>query len=246
MRVSFVNQDGLLKNLKNLGFYPKIVFDVGVAHGTPWLYSAFPESFFYLFEPVPSFDQDIAKILATVRGEHVRHALGPECKTVDFYVPRDEGKHQIATVCFDDSTVPKDTVHPVEMITLDSFAEGRDLAQPMLLKTDAQGFDLDVARGAAETLKQVDFVITETPVYGPWGGGPELKDYIEFYAQHGFILYDIVEPLRRPADDRLHSLDLCFASLRTPMGARGLYTSGKDTIERSRAYYEALKNSSPA
>jgi FkbM family methyltransferase len=241
MRVSFVNQDGLLKNLKKLGFYPKVVFDVGVANGTPWLYSAFPDAMFYLFEPVESFEPAIAKILQEIRGEHVRVALGSQCKKVTFYVPRDQGKHQIATVCFEGTTVPEDTKHEIDMITLDSFTKGLPLPQPILLKTDAQGFDLDVAKGAVETLKMVDLVITETPMYGPWGGGPELKDYIEFYFSNGFILYDMVEPLRRPDDDRLHSIDLCFASLRSPITERNLYGSGKETLNRARAHYERMQ-----
>ena len=46
MRVGFVDQYKLLDNFKKLGFYPKVVFDVGVARGTPWLYESFPDAYF--------------------------------------------------------------------------------------------------------------------------------------------------------------------------------------------------------
>lgn len=242
MRVSFVNQDVLLGNLKRLGFHPRTIFDVGVANGTPWLYKAFQDAYFYLFEPVPSFDNAISTILTGIKGEHVKYALGSREEKVKFYVPKDEGKRQISTMCYSKDTVPPEAQIDLNMITLDLFTNGLSINGPILLKTDAQGYDLEVAKGAVNTLPYIDFVITEVPVYGPWGGGAELKDYIDFYYSHNFILYDLVEPLRRPDDDRLHSIDLCFANLNTPIAARNLYTSGKETLSRSKTYYAQTSN----
>lgn len=237
MRVGFVNQEGLLNNLKRLGFFPKTIFDVGVARGTPWLYAAFPDAYYYLVEPVESFDEQIQKLLSKFHGMHVRSALGSKPGNAKFYIPTDQGKHQISTLSFKPEMVPKETIVDVKVTTLDIVAGERDVLQPILLKTDCQGHDLEVAKGAIETLKIVDVVITETPIYGPWGGGAELKDYFDFYYANNFIFYDMVEPLRRPEDDRLHSIDLCFVNLRSPMAQRGLYTSGKETLANSRRFY---------
>ena len=237
MRVSFVNQQRLLENLKNLGLYPKTVLDVGVANGTPWLYAAFPASYFYLFEPVPTFDSAIGAILQTIRGEHVKVALGSKCGKMDFFIPEDVNRHQIATACYSPAEVPAEAKHHIDVVTLDSYVSGLELPSPIFLKTDVQGLDLEVAKGAVATLPKIDFVICETPMYGPWGGGNDFKDYVDFYYANNFILYDIVEPLRRPDDDRLHSIDLCFANLRTPIAERNLYTSGKETLKRARRFY---------
>ena len=40
-----------LELLKTQGFQPKTVFDIGVAGGTPDLYAAFPNAFYYLVDP---------------------------------------------------------------------------------------------------------------------------------------------------------------------------------------------------
>ena len=45
------------------------VVDVGVAYGTPALYTAFPDAYFFLFEPVAEFEPHLKSILTSVRGE---------------------------------------------------------------------------------------------------------------------------------------------------------------------------------
>jgi FkbM family methyltransferase len=240
MRVAFVNQNVLLNNLKKLGFNPQTVIDAGVANGTPWLYEAFPDAYFYLFEPVPTFDKSISRILDGIRGEHVKLALGSSEALLKLYIPKDENMHQISTLCYTEKSIPKDTRIDIRVTTLDSFFSGKEIKAPLLLKTDVQGYDLEVAKGSERLLPYVDIVIAEIPIYGPWGGGAELKDYVDFYYAHNFILYDMVEPLRRPDDDRLHSIDLCFANTKLPLAARNLYTSGKETIAKSQEYYKAI------
>ncbi len=37
--------------LRANGLTPQTVFDIGVAQGTPWLYDAFPDAFYYLVDP---------------------------------------------------------------------------------------------------------------------------------------------------------------------------------------------------
>ena len=241
MRVGFVDQDKLLDNLKKLGFYPQTVFDVGVAKGTPWLYNAYPDSYFYLFEPVSSFDSIIFETLEKkIRGEHIKLAVGSKNERTNFYIPQDEGQHQIATFSYTKDTVPKDAQYDIDVVTLDTFTQGLALEFPIFLKTDVQGHDLEVAKGAINFLKTIDVVVTEAPLYGPWGGGAEVKDYMDFYYANNFILYDMVEPLRRPVDDRLHSIDLCFVNLDSPIATKNLYTSGKETLSKSILHYSSL------
>ena len=50
--------------LRRCGLTPKTIFDVGVARGTPRLYTAFPQAVFHLIDPTREslpFMQDIAK-----------------------------------------------------------------------------------------------------------------------------------------------------------------------------------------
>lgn len=242
MRVSMVSEDRLLSNLKNLGFHPKTVIDAGVANGTPWLYKAFPDAYFYLFEPVPTFQEKISEILRTIRGEHVNCALGSSEGISKFYIPKNVDIHEISTLCYEDKHVSPEAQFDVKVTTIDSFFSGKKISGPIFLKTDVQGFDLEVVKGSKKLLPHIDFVLNEIPIYGPWGGGSDIKDYIDFYYSNNFILYDLVEPLRRPDDDRLHSIDLCFANGKLPLAAKNLYTSGKQTIAKSLEYYKAISD----
>ena len=44
---------GAMQALKQQGFAPKTVFDIGVADGTPELYAAIPEAQYHLVDPTP-------------------------------------------------------------------------------------------------------------------------------------------------------------------------------------------------
>ena len=57
--------------LKDNGFNPYTIIDVGVAKGTPDLYDVFPDSFFYLIEPLKEFESDLIKILRTLKLENI-------------------------------------------------------------------------------------------------------------------------------------------------------------------------------
>jgi FkbM family methyltransferase len=243
MAVFFVDQFKLLNNLKNLGFYPDVVFDVGVAKGTPWLYDAFNESYFYLFEPVDTFNNDISNILHYINGEHVKLGLSSAAGKASLFIPEKADQHQISTLHYSISSTSKSNqIHEIETTTLDEFCSHIDMPQPCLLKTDVQGHDLNVLQGAVETLKKIDVVISEIPLYGPWGGGNEFHDYIRFMHGQGFIVYDFVEPLRRPIDNRLHSIDVCFVNTKSPLGRKSLYTEGGQDVSESRIHYDRLKS----
>lgn len=244
MAIFFIDQAKLLSNLKNLGFYPAVVFDVGVAKGTPWLYDAFKNSYFYLFEPVETFNDDITSLLRDINGEHVKIGLSSAAGKASLFIPEKEDQHQISTLHYSFSSSTKDNhIHQIETTTLDKFCSQIDIPKPCLLKTDVQGHDLDVLQGAVETLKKIDVVISEIPLYGPWGGGNEFHDYIGFMHDQGFIVYDFVEPLRRPIDNRLHSIDVCFVNMISPLGRKGLYTEGGRDVGESRIYYDHLISS---
>ena len=239
-RISFLDYDGVLENLKGYGFQPSSVFDVGVAEGTPWLYNAFPNSFLYLFEPVIEFRGHINKILEKYNGVFVDEALGSECQEINMYVPNGVSNLAISTTHFE--TKRSDLVRKVKQNTLDSFLASRtNISGPILLKTDVQGHDLDVLKGAKQFLKMCHVVINEVPMVSPWGGGPSFLEYINFMDSQNFRVYDVCTPLRRPDDDKLHSIDLVFVRKDLPYGKDTLYTQGNETIKLSQELYKKLK-----
>lgn len=71
---------------------------------------------------------------------------------------------------------------------LDEVVKRRGLRGPFLVKLDVQGAELDVLRGAAETLKQTNIVTLEAQMCL---FQDTLLDHANFLRQQGFVLYDL-------------------------------------------------------
>src|SRR5437868_5255455 len=78
--------EGFLSHVKRLGFEPRTVVDVGVAYGTPPLYTTYPDAYFFLFEPVAEFEPHLKSVLNTVRGEYHLCALSDRSSTGSLYM----------------------------------------------------------------------------------------------------------------------------------------------------------------
>jgi len=86
----------------------------------------------------------------------------------------------------------------------------------ILLKTDAQGFDLQVLRGASGCLSQLVGVLAELSVLPIYEQSPPLHEAIRLYQDAGFDLVDL-SLVTRTIDGRLLELDGLFVR-RPPRG----------------------------
>ena len=86
------------EHLKRAAFHPRTVVDVGVAWGTPGLYDAFPEAYYWLFEPVADFEPALEAILSlphaplalsSMQETGVLRAIFPEWAGIECLVIRD-------------------------------------------------------------------------------------------------------------------------------------------------------------
>jgi FkbM family methyltransferase len=78
------------------------------------------------------------------------------------------------------------TTFPVRR--LDDVLRGQDLVRPCLLKLDVQGFELEVLKGAIETLKRVDSVYSEVSFVELYEGQPLASDIVAWLDSRGFKL----------------------------------------------------------
>lgn len=72
----------------------------------------------------------------------------------------------------------------VEMITLDSFIKENNLKGYNFINIDVQGYELEVFKGALETLKNVDCIISEVnraEMYEGCASVYEIDDYLSSY-----------------------------------------------------------------
>lgn len=84
----------------------------------------------------------------------------------------------------------------VDVKRLDAVVEA---SGPLLLKTDTQGFDLEVLRGATGLLDQVVALVTELSVRPIYEGAPALPEVLTELADRGFEPIGLV-PVSRDSD----------------------------------------------
>jgi FkbM family methyltransferase len=96
------------------------------------------------------------------------------------------------------------------MRTLDAvLSEHPQLVEPLFIKLDVQGAELDVLRGGLSALRSSEVVQIEVALMNYNAGGAEAIDVFNFMADHGFALYDICGFIR-PQSSYLVQVDVLF------------------------------------
>lgn len=194
--------------LKAGGFYPGTVIDVGACYGTPELQQGWPDAYHILFEPVAELEERMKALTAKYRGEYHMFALGDVAGSFQMRVP--EGALQAASLA--NSHQKGATLRNVRVDTLDAVLGRRDLAGPVVLKTDCQGYDLKIVTGGRAFLGRVDLLVMEVNMFHP-AGNPDLGDFGAIVCRmrdFGFSVYDILSYQTRPFDGALGYVDLAF------------------------------------
>lgn len=206
--------------LRKLGVPINCFFDVGASNGC-WSHRVsadFPQTRFDLFEPlakeIPEYRQKLDEYLAEHSSFHLHQfALGSECKTALMHItPNAHG----STALDMNGGAPADwRTFPVEMLTLDAAIERFSLPVPQAIKIDTQGCELDILRGAEQTLPQVELLLLECWLarsYGP--ATPLWVELADWLHARDFHLWDVGHGWRAP-DGTLISQDCFFLNRRS-------------------------------
>lgn len=213
--------------LRDAGFMPGTVIDVGFCFGTPDLTGTFRDAYHILFEPMAEREPLMNRVLTRHRGEAHVMALGSQAGTFAMrVVPTAPEGASLATAPKTPEALARASAagHEVRQVpvgTLDGMFGGRDLERPILLKTDCQGFDLEVMKGGVGFLKRVDLAVMEVNMFHP-AGDRSLADFgttVAWMRDRGFSVHDIVSYQVRPRDQALGYVDLVFARDDGPLRA---------------------------
>jgi hypothetical protein len=97
----------------------------------------------------------------------------------------------------------------VPVTTLDILTEETGCRGPYILKSDTEGAELQILRGATRVLEETEMVILEVAFF-PFSGRPQFQEMTEFMHQRGFVLYDLYDQVYRPLDGALGLADAAF------------------------------------
>lgn len=189
-------------HVKQRGFEARTIIDVGVFEGTPELYDAFPKAKLILFEPNPECEPKLEK-LARSRGTLFPYAAGAYNSSVDFWT-RPNGWSSMSDIS---GSVGKKISVPI--VRIDHTLSAEDLVPPVILKIDAEGFEMDVLEGCHDILNQVAMIIMETRFIGYHENTDEFAEVITKMNRLSFVVYDMLDGYYRP-DGILDFIDLVF------------------------------------
>lgn len=197
-----------LRRLMDRGWRPRQIVDVGAFQGT-WTTECmrvFPDADYFLIDPLPAN----RAALAVLASRHPNVAA--------WFGAAGAAKGELTIHSHADQSSPLVAVKPewratesvtVPMRTLDSFVASGEIAPPQLVKADVQGYELEVLRGASETLASADAVLLEVSFKELYEGQPLAHEVIAFLGDRGFAIADVCS-YAQGTDGGLEQSDMLF------------------------------------
>jgi FkbM family methyltransferase len=202
--------------LRRYGVAPRTVFDIGVAEGTPELYTVFPDAEYHLFDPTRESLAHMQAIARRLKATIHNVALGDHEGMTAIAVRSEIGGSSV----LEEVGEPEDPVvdrYEVPVRRFDQLVG--QIVRPALVKIDVQGAEVMVLNGMRARLADLDAIVIETSTSATLHGGPEFRDVFQILDGHGFVLWDIVRFGRRPLDFALAQFDAVFVPRESPLRA---------------------------
>jgi FkbM family methyltransferase len=97
---------------------------------------------------------------------------------------------------------------------IDSLVQNDGMPIPQLVKLDVQGYEIEVLQGAKSLFGVAEAIILEVNMYDFWPDSPVksfvFADVVNYMLDHGYVVYDFPGLIRRPYDDAIGQIDVCF------------------------------------
>jgi|15BtaG_2_1085339.scaffolds.fasta_scaffold15478_2 FkbM family methyltransferase len=208
---------GRMRSLKNKGFSPETIVDVGANMGlwSAHVIQVFPQSNYFLIDGNPNVEDRLGYM--SKHNQNINYSislLSDQEETAVFHIPKSN------PVCTGASILRERTKHyrdddcvsflEIETQTLDSLLKKESIENVDFLKLDVQGAELMVLGGGLNTLKNVSYLSLEVQFQEYNTGAPVSEEVINFVNKQGFQLYDIFD--RGYHDDFLTGADFLFQS----------------------------------
>lgn len=197
-----------LNNLKSNGFNPKNILDIGAFEGewTKMCSGIFPDANYLMFEAQLSKFEKLSEVKSNKIDFHIG-LLGPESKHKSkFYI------NETVSSALPESEKSNQDFIEVQMYTVDEVVKSKSIEDVDFIKLDVQGFELEVLKGASQTLASAEVVLMEVSLIEINKGAPMINDVMAFMTNRGFVCYDICSIIRRPLDMALWQTDLIFVN----------------------------------
>jgi FkbM family methyltransferase len=180
----------------------KIVYDLG-AHKGDWskkTKEVLLDSEFYLFEANKVHEE----ILNKTKMKYFTYLLSDKKKFVNFYSINSTGDSYYKQK----SLYKKKDIIKIKAFDLDSLRKKLNLPFPDFIKLDTQGSELDILRGASQTLKKVVLILIEVPLIDFNYKSPKIQKYLDYMNKINFEPVELIE--KHIYKKKLVQIDILF------------------------------------
>jgi FkbM family methyltransferase len=176
------------------------VIDIGASRGQFAIFALhkWPSAAVMCFEPLPGPAAQLRRLL----GDRVKlHevALGARRTTRPMNLSGRDDSSSFLEIARQAMEYPGTEAVGNLLVEVETLSEhlGSELERPTLLKIDVQGYELEVLRGAGDSINYVDEILCECSFVELYGGQPLAADVIAYLAEQGFRLASVSGTSRR-------------------------------------------------
>lgn len=215
-----------LRYLKNAGFNPLTVIDIGVSNGEFFEECAevFSDAHYYLFEArkleETSFDCSEARVPVTTFFDTL---LGEFVESGVKFTNMDAGSS-----VYEENTLLPRKYEIKDVTTVARCLRTTQLDKPIFVKIDTQGSEIDILEGMRLIVDEVEVVQLEVAFLEYNKGAPCVAQIMEYMYQLGFSLYDIATIFRRQTDGAIFHADFLFVRNDSQLRSAKLFWKGEE------------------
>lgn len=196
--------------LVKLGFKPKHFVDVGANRGG-WTRTAlkyFSDAYFSMFEPQETMRHEVADLTRNERVKFYSMGAGPSNATMKLTVHSRDDSYTFALDEVHASALGFSQIE-APVVALDDFLPKTGWLPPDVLKTDAEGWDLQVLRGAMKTLRSCEVVLLEAAIMCKTFTN-RIDVVLATMRENGYVLFDITDLNRTDFQNALWLVEAAF------------------------------------
>lgn len=187
-----------VEDLRKLNLSVETIFDVGANYGQTALYYAenFPNSKIYSFEPIEKPYKKLVKETKHLKNVFCfPNAFGDTNDTIEISL-FDENQSQLNSLKHNNTNLNSNAVkEQITVKTLDSFLQEQDIQTIDLLKIDTEGYEIEVLKGALNSLKsgKIKLILCEAALSFANERNTQLVNIINFLKPYNFTLLGMYE-----------------------------------------------------
>jgi FkbM family methyltransferase len=205
--------EAALRGLKERGYRPAVVYDVGAADGkwTAMALRYWGEATYVCFEPLAERLEALSALGRRHPGKLIVQACGVGDADTELSLGVTESLYDSSFAYSGRSS------RTVRVCRLDTLLSRGAIPPPSFVKIDVQGFEKRVLDGGAEAMRAAELVLMECQFFPFCEDMHTLDVTVAHMSARGFVPYEFVDFLRRPLDGAMGQCDILFARRGHPL-----------------------------